>query len=85
MAAQPAQAAPAPEMAPAPQLSNSVMAVPSKFNGDRATYRLWMRGINMYFATNPTFFILDESKFLTALSYLEGVAATTFTDLYYGN
>ena len=38
----------------------------------------------MYFAANPTFFTMDESKILATLSYLEGGAATTFADLYYG-
>ena len=37
----------------------------------------------MYFATNPTFFVADESKVLATLSYLEGGATTTFADLYY--
>ena len=37
----------------------------------------------MYFAANPAFFAMDESKVLATLSYLEGGAATTFADLYY--
>ena len=39
----------------------------------------------MYFAANPTFFVTDEAKILATLSYMEGGAATTFADLYYGN
>ena len=39
----------------------------------------------MYFAANPTFFATDEAKILATLSYMEGGAATTFADLYYGN
>ena len=32
-----------------------------------------MRSVNMYFATNPTFFATDEAKILATLSYMEGV------------
>ena len=39
----------------------------------------------MYFTANPTFFAMDEAWILATLSYMEGGAATTFTDLYYGN
>ena len=39
----------------------------------------------MYFAANPIFFVTDEAKILATLSYMEGGAATTFADLYYGN
>ena len=39
----------------------------------------------MYFTANPTFFVMDEAKILATLSYMEGGAATTFADLYYGN
>ena len=38
----------------------------------------------MSFAANPTF-IMDEARILATLSYMEGGAATTFADLYYGN
>ena len=69
-------------LALAPQLSDSVVSVPTKFNGDRTGYKSWARSINMYFAANPTFFA-DESKVLATLSYLEGGATTTFADLYY--
>ena len=69
--------------APAPRLSNSVVSIPTKFNGDWATYKSWVRSVNMYFAANPTFFAMDESKVLATLSYLEGGATTTFADLYY--
>ena len=68
--------------APAPRLSDSVVSVPTKFNGDRATYKSWVRSVNMYFAANPTFFATDESKVLATLSYLEGGATTTFANLY---
>ena len=69
--------------AAAPQLSDSVVSVPTKFNGDRTTYKSWVRSVNMYFAANPTFFATDESKVLATLSYLEGGAATTFANLCY--
>ena len=67
----------------APQLSDSVVSVPTKFNGDRTTYKSWIQSINMYFAANPTFFAMEKSKILATLSCLEGGAATTFADLYY--
>ena len=69
--------------AAAPRLSNSVVSVPTKFNGDRTTYKSWVWSVNMYLSANPTFFATDESKVLATLSYLEGGAATTFADLYY--
>ena len=37
----------------------------------------------MYFAANPTFFAMDESRVLATLSYLGGGVATMFADLYY--